>query len=169
MNTAFSHQSHALLALGLHLIFSAPARAATPREQARAAFMRFVACQNAHDSAGVAPLLWESPDFVWVTRDRQVRDAAAAMALFRKNFTVTWRMEPVMARFSAVELAPGRVQVLVPMVFSRGAAGRPPRQKRCLCSVALRREDDGWRIAAMVPTAVTASIACARQKTNIQT
>lgn len=153
MNTALSHQSHALLALGLHLVFSKPPRAPNPLEEARDTLLRFVACQNAHDCDGVAALLWDSPEFVWVARRRQVRGATAAIAQFRKFFAGTWCVAPEMACLKATEMAPGRVQIQVPMVFSRGAAGRIAQQEHQLCSLVLRRDDAGWRIASVAPVA----------------
>ena len=50
---------------------------------ARALFERFVAAQNAHDAAAVEALLWNSPDFLWITRGTPIWGRAAAMERFR--------------------------------------------------------------------------------------
>jgi hypothetical protein len=59
--------SLAILALLLVLAECVTANAAQS-DEIRAVVERFVAAQNAHDLAGVSALLWDSPDFLWITR-----------------------------------------------------------------------------------------------------
>jgi hypothetical protein len=152
---AFACQSHALLALGLHAVFGAPPRPAAPGEQARTAFARFIAMQIAHNADGVAAMLWDAPDFLWVARGRQVRGVAAAMALYARYCTGTWKVEPVMARCRTSALAPGLVQILVPVTVTRGGAGRIPHRARSVVCVLLTCQPGGWRIASVLPVAGT--------------
>lgn len=120
--------------------------------EARALFERFVAAQNAHDAAAVEALLWDSPDFLWVTRGQAVWGRAAAMERFRALYRGTWRLEPDMAQFRAVALGPGAAQLFVPVLFTIGAAGQPAQPVRFLMNQTLRREGDGaWRVASILP------------------
>jgi hypothetical protein len=82
----------------------------------RTFFEQFVT--NAHDAEAVALILWDSPDFLRVSRGTQARGTKAAMELFCSYYIAnpTWQF------FSAV-LADGVVQVLVPVAFTRGVGG----------------------------------------------
>ena len=119
---------------------------------ARALFERFVSAQNAHDAAAVEALLWESPNFLWVTRGQAVWGREAAMERFRALYRGTWRLEPDMAQFRAVALGPEATQFFVPVLFTIGAPGQPAQPMRFLMNQTLRREGDGsWRVASILP------------------
>jgi uncharacterized protein (TIGR02246 family) len=119
---------------------------------ARALFERFVGAQNAHDAAAVEALLWDSPDFLWITRGQAIWGRAAAMERFRALYAGTWRLEPDMAQFRAVALGPGAAQLFVPVLFTIGAPGQPAQPARFLMNQMLRREGDGtWRVASILP------------------
>jgi hypothetical protein len=122
----------------------APAQTVGPAEaEARALFERFVAAQNAHDAAAVEAMLWDAPDFLWVTRGQAVWGREAAMERFRALYRGTWRLEADMAPFRAVAL--GRavaMQIFVPMLFTIGAPGHPAQPARFLMNQTLRREGD---------------------------
>ena len=75
-------------ALLLSATFLSPA-SATPQDEIRATFERFVAAQNEHDVAKLKPLLLASPDFLWITRG-----------------TPIWERRRV-ERFAALYRAPG--------------------------------------------------------------
>src|SRR4051794_7861157 len=92
---------------------------------ARLLFERFVAAQNAHDSAAVEAMLWNSPDFLWITRGTAVWGRDAAMERFRALYRGTWQLEPEMAQFRAATLGEGTAQLFVPVLFSIGGAGQP--------------------------------------------
>ncbi len=120
--------------------------------EARTLFERFVAAQNAHDAAAVEALLWDSPDFLWITRGQAIWGRTAAMERFRALYAGTWRLEPDMAQFRAVALGPGAAQLFVPVLFTIGAAGQPGQPARFLMNQTLRREGDGaWRVASILP------------------
>jgi hypothetical protein len=38
------------------------------QDEVRDVFVRFVAAQNAHDADTVRSMMWDSPDFLWVSR-----------------------------------------------------------------------------------------------------
>ena len=119
--------------------------------EARVLFERFVAAQNAHDAAAVEALLWNSPDFLWITRGTAIWGREAAMERFRALYQGTWRLEPDMAQFRAVALGPEAAQIFVPVLFTIGAAGQPAPPARFLMNQTLRREGDGWRVASILP------------------
>ncbi len=120
--------------------------------EARALFERFVAAQNAHDAAAVEALLWDSPDFLWITRGTPIWGRTAAMERFRALYAGTWRLEPDMAQFRAAALGPGAAQLFVPVLFTIGAAGQAAQPTRFLMNQTLRREGDGtWRVASILP------------------
>lgn len=118
----------------------------------RSLFERFVAAQNAHDVTAVEGLLWDSPDFLWVTRGQAIWGRAAAMERFRALYAGTWRLEPDMAQFRTVTLGAGTAQLFVPVTFTIGGAGQPAQPVRFLMNQTLRRGGDGaWLVASILP------------------
>ena len=111
------------------LVAPGSAAAADLQDEARALFERFVAAQNAHDADAVEATLWDSPDFLWITRGTPIWGRAAAMERFRALYRGTWRLEPDMAQFRAVALGDGAAQIFVPVLFTIGAPGQ--RGSRC--------------------------------------
>ena len=67
-----------LVAVGVFLTLGGAVNAASVQDEARQFFERFVAAQNAHDLATVGSMLWNSEDFLWVTRGVQVRGSETA-------------------------------------------------------------------------------------------
>jgi ketosteroid isomerase-like protein len=132
-----------------------PACASTPQDNARALFERFVAAQNAHDVGAVNSMIWNSSDFLWVSRGQEIRGADEAMKVYRSYYEGTWHLEPDMTRFSATVITDDVVQVLVPVVFSRGALDSTPQQATFLISQTLVRQADGWHVATILPVANT--------------
>jgi ketosteroid isomerase-like protein len=128
----------------------APAQTAGPAE-ARGLFERFVAAQNAHDAAAVEAMLWNSPDFLWITRGAAIWGREAAMERFRALYLGTWRLEPEMAQFRAMTLGEGTAQLFVPVLFTIGAAGQPAQPTPFLMNQMLRREGNAWQIASILP------------------
>ena len=81
------------LALLLSATFLSPA-GATPQDEIRATFERFVAAQNEHDLAKLKPLLLASPDFLWITRGTPIWGSDAALKRFAALYKGTWLLEP---------------------------------------------------------------------------
>jgi hypothetical protein len=127
------------------------AAAQAVNSEARPLFEQFVAAQNAHDTSAVEGMLWNSPDFLWITRGEAVWGREAAMERFRALYRGTWRLEPDMAKFRAVALGPEAAQLFVPVLFTIGAAGQPAQQTSFLMNQTLRREGDAWRVASILP------------------
>src|SRR6202020_1017791 len=93
-----------LIILCLLATLTANAQTAKPtypvQDEIRALFVRFVAAQNAHDGDTVGSMIWDSPDFLWVSRGNPVRGSQQAIANFRSYYKGTWHLEPDMTRFS---------------------------------------------------------------------
>src|SRR5580700_11477509 len=68
-----------LVAVGVFMTLGGAVTAASVQDEARQFFERFVAAQNAHDLATVGSMLWNSEDFLWVTRGVQVRGSETAL------------------------------------------------------------------------------------------
>ncbi len=129
--------------------------AASPQEEARSFFERFVAAQNAHDANAVQGMLWDSPDFLWVSRGSEVRGVAAAMALYRSYYSGTWDLEADMAKLRTTVISGDVVQLLVPLTFTRGALGQVPQDAAYLISQTLVHNPTGWHVATILPIANT--------------
>lgn len=128
-----------------------PATAQALGPEPRSLFERFVAAQNAHDAPAVEGMLWNSPDFLWITRGEAIWGRDAAMERFRNIYRGTWRLEPDMTRFRAAMLGEGTAQLFVPVLFTIGAPGQPAQPTPFLMNQTLRREGDAWRIASILP------------------
>ena len=109
------------------------------------------AAQNAHDAAAVEAMLWDSADFLWITRGAPIWGRAAAMERFRANYQGTWALNPDMTQFRAVTVADGTIQLFVPMQFMIGPPGQPAQPVRFLMTQTLVRTSNGWRITAILP------------------
>ena len=71
----------AVLALSL-VLAAAGGTDAADEEDLRALVERFVAAQNAHDARAVGDLLWDSPQFLWITRGTPIWGREAALKRF---------------------------------------------------------------------------------------
>ena len=130
---------------------SRSAVAAGLQDEVRTIFERFVVAQNAHDAAAVEAMLWDSPDFLWVTRGTAIWGRAAAMERFRALYQGTWSLAPDMAQFRAAALGDAAAQFFVPVLFTIGGAAQPAQPTRFLMNQTLLRAGEGWRIASILP------------------
>src|SRR5262249_25106386 len=125
------------------------AAAATPEDEVRAAFDRFVAAQNSHDLKAVEALLLGSADFLWVTLGWAVWGGDAAIKPFAALYKGPWRLEQEPANWKVLNLGNGVTQIYVPILFTIGAPGQSPQQTRFLMSQILVNTPSGWRVAAI--------------------
>src|SRR5947208_15862627 len=98
-----------LLAVGVFMTLSRAVNAASVQDEARQFFERFVAAQNAHDLPTVGSMLWNSDDFLWVTRGVQVRGSKTALNIFGSYYTGTWHLDPDTNQLKATALPNGTV------------------------------------------------------------
>jgi hypothetical protein len=137
------------------LVSSGSASAGQNEADARALFTRFVAAQNAHDANEVKSMLWDSPEMLFFSRGVETRGAAAVADRFRRYYQGTWHLEPDMAKFQTAIITADVVQILVPIVFTRGLQGAEAQSDAFLISQTFVRGDHGWRVASILPIANT--------------
>ena len=117
----------------------------------RTVFDAFVAAQNAHDSKAVSNTLYDSPNFLWITRGTAIWGREAALKRFEALYQGTWRLEPEAGAFKVVMLAPDTAQVFVPIVFTIGAQGQTAQPTRFLMNQVLIKTAEGWRVSSILP------------------
>jgi hypothetical protein len=131
------------------------ASAAANEAEARAVFTKFVAAQNAHNLGDVKAMLWNSPSMLWFSRGVETRGRDAVADRFREYYEGTWHLEPDMSQFRASAISGDVMQILVPIVFTRGLPGKPAQDNTFLISQTFVRDADGWHIASILPIANT--------------
>jgi hypothetical protein len=141
----------ASVALMVMSLMITSAAAATPEDEVRATFDRFVAAQNAHDIKAVESLLLGSPHFLWITRGTAVWGQDAAIKRFAALYEGTWRLEPEASNMKIVIHGSEVAQVYVPIIFTIGAPGQSPQQTRFLMNQVLVNTSAGWRVATILP------------------
>jgi hypothetical protein len=145
-----------LLALAIAILTSsAPAFAEPNDAEVRAFFTKFVAAQNAHDLNEVKSMLWNSPDLLFFSRGAEARGVEAATDRFREYYEGTWHLEPDMSKFRTATISADVVQILVPIVFTRGLPGTQPQSNTFLISQTFVHDTQGWHIASILAVANT--------------
>jgi hypothetical protein len=132
-----------------------PASAAANEAEARAFFTKFVAAQNAHNADDVKAMLWNSPGMLWFSRGVETRGRDAVADRFREYYEGAWHLEPDMSQFRASVITDDVIQILVPIVFTRGLPGKPPQVNTFLISQTFVRDANGWHVASILPIANT--------------
>jgi hypothetical protein len=145
----------ALLLVIMTVASSGHAAAAADEAAARAFFLKFVAAQNAHNADDVKSMLWNSPGMLWFSRGVETRGRDAVVARFKEYYEGTWHLEPDMSQFRATTISEDVMQILVPIVFTRGLPGKPPQDNTFLISQTFVRDANGWHIASILPIANT--------------
>ena len=148
-------EAAAVLVLAMVFALGGYASAAADEIEARAIFTKFVAAQNAHNADDVKALLWTSPNMLWFSRGVETRGRDAVVARFKEYYQGTWHLEPDMAQFRAAAISSDVMQILVPIVFTRGLPGKPPQENTFLISQTLVRDASGWYVASILPIANT--------------
>jgi hypothetical protein len=110
---------------------AAPA-AASPEDEVRSTFERFVQVQNAHDAKALAGLLADSPDFLWITRGNVIWGREAALQRFSKLYEGTWQLEPEAGTLKVCGSGPTPRSCMSPSTSA--PAGRGSRPKRLASS-----------------------------------
>jgi hypothetical protein len=100
-------------------------------------------------------MLWNSEDFLWVTRGVQVRGSKTALNVFGSYYKGTWHLDPDTNQLQATALPDGTVQILVPVTFTRGEPGQAAQQATFLISQTIIRDPNGWHVATILPIADT--------------
>jgi hypothetical protein len=147
--------SRAAAILLLAVTVASGGHAAENETEARAVFTKFVAAQNAHDVDDVKAMLWNSPSMLLFARGVETRGPEAVAARFKEYYEGTWHLEPDMSQFRVAAISNDVVQILVPIVFTRGLPGKPPQDNTFLISQTFVRDATGWHVASILPIANT--------------
>jgi hypothetical protein len=147
--------SSVLLLIIMTVASGGPASAGANETEARAFFTKFVAAQNAHNADDVKAMLWNSPNMLWFSRGVETRGRDAVAGRFREYYEGTWHLEPDMSQFRASVITDDVMQILVPVVFTRGLPGKPPQDNTFLISQTFVRDANGWHVASILPIANT--------------
>jgi ketosteroid isomerase-like protein len=150
------HPRTVSMAIAILLLGVSAVRADT-KEEILVLLERFVAAQNAHDSAAVKSMLADSAEFLWITRGTPIWGRDAAIKRFEALYQGTWKLEPAMGELKVMDLANGAAQLFVPITFTIGPAGQPPQTTRFLMNQTLIRTAQGWLIASILPIPVPSS------------
>jgi ketosteroid isomerase-like protein len=124
---------------------------ASADDDVKAAFDRFVAAQNAHDVSVVRDLLWDSTNFLWVTRGTPIWGRDAALKRFETLYQGTWKLSPDTPNLRVVLLSDTTAQLFVPIMFNIGPPGQPAPDAPFLMNQTLVKTAAGWRIASILP------------------
>ena len=122
-----------------------------PDDEIRTVVDRFVAAQNAHDLAAVGDLLWDSPQFLWITRGTAVWGRSSALKRFEALYQGTWRLEPVMTDLKIIPLGEQAAQIYVPIMFTIGGPNQQAQQTRFLMNQTLVKTTQGWKVSSILP------------------
>ena len=145
----------ALLFLAVTVASGGYASAADDETEARALFTKFVAAQNAHNAGDVRAMLWNSPNMLLFSRGVETRGPEAVTACFKQYYAGTWHLKPDMSHFRVATISNDVMQILVPIVFTRGLPGAPPQDNTFLISQTFVRDATGWHVASILPIANT--------------
>jgi hypothetical protein len=142
-----------LVALALVAAMATTARAETETERAvTTLYERFAAAQNARDPRAVRALLWDSPDFVWISDGKAFWGAdrmIERMSAFQR--AEVWEVIPDRSRARVVEVSPVSAVLFQPLKLVLGPRS-DPRTIAFLVNVLCLRTEQGWRIAALYTT-----------------
>ena len=128
---------------------------AADEAEARAFFTKFIAAQNAHDVDSVKSMLWDSPGMLWYGRGVETRGRDAVAERFGEYYQGTWHLEPDMSQFHVTVVSNDVMQILVPIVFTRGLPGQPSQDNKFLISQTYVSDAEGWHVASILPIANT--------------
>jgi hypothetical protein len=145
----------AALAVLMTTVPGGQASAAADEAEARAFFTKFVAAQNAHDVDDVKSMLWDSPGMLWFGRNVETRGRDAVADRFREYYQGTWHLEPDMSQFHVAVISNDVMQILVPIVFTRGLPGQPSQDNKFLISQTFVHDANGCHVASIMPIANT--------------
>jgi len=124
---------------------------AAPEDEVRAVTDRYVEAQNAHDLGAVSELLWDSPQFFWITRGAPIWGQQPALTRFESLYRGTWRLEPALSDLRIILLADGVAQIYLPIMFTIGPPGEQAQKTRFLVNQILLKTPTGWKVASIFP------------------
>jgi hypothetical protein len=143
--------------LALTLTLSAGSAFGGAEDDVKVVFDRFVVAQNAHNLSAVRDLLWDSPDFLWITRGAPIWGRDAALKRFEALYQGTWKLSPDTSKLKVTVLTETAAQLFVPIMFNIGPPGQPAPDAPFLMNQTLVKTAGGWRIASILPIPLPAA------------
>jgi hypothetical protein len=146
------------------LILSQTTRADVTSE-VKAVFERCILAQNARDIEALKNILLDSPNFLWIARDRAVQGRDPALQDL-EACRGTFYLDPGMAEFRTIELSGDVVQVYAPAVFIPPPRPQPQQPVQLppsalqlppvkfIISETMVRTSAGWRIGTILTFAL---------------
>jgi ketosteroid isomerase-like protein len=132
---------------------SAPVDAAAAQADVMTVYARFIAAQNAHDRAGVAAVLLDSPDFVWGQyRGDSIWGTQEALDECTRQWKGVWKLEPQLKEAHVAHVAPGVAVLVTPLLFTQGVRGQDPVTVPIRWSGVFVKTKAGWRISSVFIT-----------------
>jgi hypothetical protein len=120
-------------------------------DDVRASFDKFVTAQNAHDLNAIAPLLLDSPNFLWVGRRGAVWGNDAVLKRLAVQFEGVWKLVPTAAEPKVVVLDANVVQLSAFAALTTGTPFDKPRTENYLMNLLFVRTTSGWKISTILP------------------
>ena len=143
--------------LALTLTLSVGSAFGGVEDDVKVVFDRFVVAQNAHNLSAVRDLLWDSPDFLWITRGAPIWGRDAALKRFEALYQGTWKLSPDTSKLKVTVLTDTAAQLFVPIMFNIGPPGQPAPDAPFLMNQTLVKTSGGWRIASILPIPLPAA------------
>ena len=143
--------------LALTLTLSVGSAFGGAEDDVKVVFDRFVVAQNAHNLSAVRDLLWDSPDFLWITRGVPIWGRDAALKRFEALYQGTWKLSPDTSKLKVTVLTDTAAQLFVPIMFNIGPPGQPAPDAPFLMNQTLVKTSGGWRIASILPIPLPAA------------
>jgi len=143
--------------LALTLTLSVGSAFGGAEDDVKVVFDRFVVAQNAHNLSAVRDLLWDSPDFLWITRGAPIWGRDAALKRFEALYQGTWKLSPDTSKLKVTVLTDTAAQLFVPIMFNIGPPGQPAPDAPFLMNQTLVKTSGGWRIASILPIPLPAA------------
>jgi hypothetical protein len=132
-------------------LFHAGLCSASPVEEIRTGFEKFVSSQNAHDLAAVKALLNDDPSFLWVTRGTVVWGVEPSLERFAALYQGTWSLTPDRSALRIALVTESVAQLEVPVVFSVGAPKQSATNTPFILTQTWVRKGATWKVAAILP------------------
>jgi ketosteroid isomerase-like protein len=140
----------AVAAAAFPLVTARPA-AASPEADVRATYDAFVKAQNDHDAVALTPLLWNSDNFLWITRGVPIWGRTAALDRFRAVWATTWKLAPVASDVRVSLQSADSAMVYAPIDYTIGPNDAAATVTHFLLTLGMVRQADKWVISSIIP------------------
>jgi hypothetical protein len=131
---------------------------ASPEEEIRASFDKFVPAQNAHDLGAVKALLNDDPSFLWVTRGNVVWGVGPSLERFAALYQGTWSLAPELPALRIALVTESVALLEAPVVFSIGLPGQSATHTPFILTQTWVRKGTTWQVAAILPISMPAPL-----------